>query len=104
MIKKILLGLAVAMAASGPASAQVLAEQGHILAQQWCSGCHQVEEGGILRDAAPSFLDLANNRSDDLNWVRTRLQNPLYPMSGINLSNAQIETIVAYFESLQDDD
>lgn len=103
MIKKALLGLLFATVASSPSFAQVLAEQGHQLAQRWCSSCHQVEEGGILRDAAPSFLDLANNRSKDLNWVRTRLQTPLYPMSGINLSNAQIEEIVAYFRSLQED-
>ena len=104
MIKKFLLGFFFAVAVSAPTQAQeVLAQQGHMIADEWCSGCHQVEEGGVLRDSAPSFLDLVKTRSKDLGWVRLRLQNPLYPMTGINLSNAQIDTIVAYFRSLQEE-
>jgi len=98
-----MIGVALALAASGPAYAQVRAMAGHELARQWCAGCHQVEAGGIARDSAPSFINLANDRSEELNWVRTRLQTPLYPMSGINLSNEQIEDIVAYFETLKMD-
>jgi mono/diheme cytochrome c family protein len=98
-----MIGVALALAVSGPAYAQVRAMAGHELARQWCAGCHQVEAEGIARDSAPSFINLANDRSEELNWVRTRLQTPLYPMSGINLSNEQIEDIVAYFETLKMD-
>jgi mono/diheme cytochrome c family protein len=101
MKKTALLGLMFVAMASSPSHAQIRAMQGHMLAQQWCAGCHQVEASGIARDSAPSFINLANDRSEDLNWVRTRLQTPLYPMTGINLSNEQIEEIVAYFETLQ---
>jgi mono/diheme cytochrome c family protein len=94
-------GLMLAFVASSPSLAQMRAMQGHQLAQQWCSSCHQVEAGGIARDMAPSFISLANDRGEDLNWVRTRMQVPLYPMSGINLSNEQIEDVVAYFETLK---
>ena len=96
-----IIGLMLAFFASSPGLAQLRAMQGHQLAQQWCSSCHQVEAGGIARDVAPSFISLANDRGEDLNWVRTRMQTPLYPMSGIDLSNEQIESIVAYFETLR---
>ena len=96
-------GIVIAVVASSPSYAQVRAAMGHELAQQWCAGCHQVEAEGIARDSAPSFINLANDRGEDLNWVRTRLQTPLYPMSGINLSNDQIEDVVAYFETLKAD-
>jgi len=98
-----ILGLTIALLASSPSLAQVRAMQGHELAQMWCANCHQVEASGIARDSAPSFLNLANDRGEDLNWVRTRLQTPLYPMSGINLSREQIEDVVAYFETLKTD-
>lgn len=98
-----ILGLTLALVASTPSLAQVRAMLGHELAQMWCAGCHQVEMEGIARDSAPSFISLANDRGEDLNWVRTRLQTPLYPMSGINLSNEQIENVVAYFETLKMD-
>lgn len=98
-----IIGVTIALVVSSPSYAQVRAMAGHELARQWCSGCHQVEAEGIARDSSPSFITLANDRGEDLNWVRTRLQTPLYPMWGINLSNEQIEDIVAYFETLRTD-
>lgn len=98
-----IIGLMLTFIVSSPSLAQMRAMQGHQLAQQWCSGCHQIEMEGIARDSAPSFINLANDRGEDLNWVRTRMQTPLYPMSGINLSNEQIEDVVAYFETLKMD-
>jgi mono/diheme cytochrome c family protein len=103
MKKTAILGLIFSIVASSPSEAQMRAMQGHQLAQQWCAGCHQVEASGLARDYAPSFVNLANDRGDDLNWVRTRLQIPLYPMSGIDLSREQIEDMVAYFETLKTD-
>jgi mono/diheme cytochrome c family protein len=84
-----------------PASAQERVETGQFLVQEWCSGCHQVAPDLPAKDIAPPFASLANDRSKDLSWVRTRLQNPPYPMLGIDLSRDQIEAIVAYFGSLQ---
>jgi len=102
MKRTVVLGAFLVLAAVHPASAQVLAMQGEQIARQWCAHCHQVSEDTVARDVAPSFLGLAMRNPDDLNWVRTRLQTPLYPMAGINLSNPQIEAIIAYFETLQD--
>jgi len=87
--------------AAGDTFAQSRAEAGRTLARQWCSSCHLVEMGGNARDTAPSFSALAQQRGGDLNWIRTRMQVPLYPMQGINLSRGQIDDIVAYFESLR---
>ena len=96
-------GIALALAAASPASAQVMAMQGEQIARQWCAHCHQVSEDTIARDLAPSFLNLANRDTENFNWVRGWLQNPLYPMAGINLSNQEIDAIIAYFEALKDD-
>jgi mono/diheme cytochrome c family protein len=96
-------GLVLALIAASPVAAQIQAMEGERIARQWCAHCHQVSEDTIARDLAPSFLNLANRNPDNLNWVRTRLQNPLYPMAGINLSNMQIEAVTAYFETLREE-
>jgi mono/diheme cytochrome c family protein len=93
--------LSLALVPVASVSAQERAEAGHFLAQQWCSGCHQVAPDLPAKDIAPPFASLANDRSEDLTWVRARLQNPPYPMLGIDLSRDQIEDMVAYFGSLQ---
>ena len=87
---------------SGGSFAQDRAAMGHEIARMWCAACHQIDASATARDFAPSFLTLANRGDGDLNWVRVRMQTPLYPMAGINLSNQQIENIVAYFETLQE--
>lgn len=97
----VFLGLSLALIPVAPLFAQERAEAGHFLAEQWCSGCHQVAPDLPAKDIAPPFMSLANDRSEDLSWVRARLQNPPYPMLGISLSRDQIEDIVAYFGSLQ---
>lgn len=99
----VLSGVVLALVAAGPAAAQMQAMDGERIARQWCAHCHQVSEDTIARDLAPSFLNLANRNPDNLNWVRARLQNPLYPMAGINLSNQQIDAVIAYFETLRDE-
>ncbi len=86
---------------AGGAHAQTRAEAGARIAEEWCASCHQIAADGIARDAAPSFVTMAKTRGADLNWVRTRMQTPLYPMSGINLSREGIEDIVTYFETLR---
>lgn len=95
------LALSLALNPIAPVSAQERAQAGYFLAQQWCSGCHQVAPDLPAKDVAPPFASLANDRSEDLSWVRARLQNPPYPMLGISLSRDQIEDIVAYFGFLQ---
>jgi mono/diheme cytochrome c family protein len=105
LVRAALIAIAAAITISGPALAQDRATMGHELARMWCASCHQIEASATARDFAPSFITLANDRTrgEDLNWVRVRMQTPLYPMAGINLSNQQIEDIVAYFGTLQDE-
>ena len=102
MRNALFLGVVLTLFAASPGSAQVQAMQGERIARQWCAHCHQVSEDTIARDLAPSFLDLANRGTENVNWVRAWLQNPLYPMAGINLSNQEIDEIIAYFETLRD--
>jgi mono/diheme cytochrome c family protein len=77
------------------------AQNGLLLARQWCTSCHQVEQSGPIRDFVPSFVSLANRHDQDLSWVRLWLMNPHPPMTGLNLSRAQIDDVVAYLTSLQ---
>jgi mono/diheme cytochrome c family protein len=96
-------GVALALVAASPVAAQVQAMEGERISRQWCAHCHQVSEDTIARDLAPSFLNLANRDTENFNWVRAWLQNPLYPMAGIYLSNQEIDAVIAYFESLRDE-
>lgn len=77
-------------------------EMGRALAQQWCVSCHQVEAGQPnVKDLAPSFVSLANDHGKDLTWIRNYLLDPHLPMTGMNLSRAQIDNVVAYLRTLQ---
>ena len=74
-------------------------QNGLKLARQWCSSCHAVEAGQSLEsDKAPPFDEIAQRR--DTKWVKTWLENPHPPMTGITLTHAEIADITAYIKSL----
>ncbi len=101
-MRTILLGAAFASLFASAAMAAGNSEAGHVLAQQWCASCHQVEPGAaVAKDVAPSFATLANEHGKDLNWARNYLLDPHLPMMGINLSRVQIDNVVAYMQTLQ---
>ena len=101
-MRTIVLSIAIAPLFAAAAMAAGYDEAGHVLAQQWCSSCHQVEANAAsAKDNAPSFTALANMHGKDLVWVRNYLLDPHLPMMGINLSRVQIDNIVAYMRTLQ---
>lgn len=85
-------------------SAQALAadpkiETGRLLAKQWCAGCHTVSSGGPSRDVAPSFGRIANDPVYTEGRLRTWLMNPHPPMPPLEISNSQIDALVAYIRT-----
>jgi len=79
------------------------ANQGEALAREWCASCHVVGTGqtGSGTDAAPSFVRIAKDPRKGPDFVRGMLANPHPPMPPLEISQAAIEDIVAYFRYLQ---
>jgi mono/diheme cytochrome c family protein len=75
-------------------------EAGHRLAQRWCSSCHAAEDATSATDAAPSLASIARDRADETGWLRSWLVAPHPRMPNFDLSNAEIEDLVAYLARL----
>ena len=75
-------------------------EAGQRLTQQWCTGCHVVDNNGQGQDMAPPFASIARRRAGDPTWVRAWLAAPHPSMPNFNLARQQVEDIVAYLQSL----
>lgn len=75
-------------------------DAGHRLAQRWCSSCHAAADATSATDAAPSLDSIARNRAADPGWLRSWLVAPHPRMPNFNLSNAEIDDLVAYLARL----
>lgn len=76
------------------------AEAGNRLAQRWCSSCHAATDATSATDAAPSLAGIARKRADDTAWLRSWLVAPHPRMPNFDLSNAEIDDLVAYLAQL----
>jgi len=76
--------------------------RGRETAERWCSSCHIVAEPASRTaiDAAPPFAAIARDPQMTPAIVRTFLNAPHPPMPDFQLSNADIDDLVAYFELL----
>ncbi|MHA3976239.1 c-type cytochrome [Halovulum sp. GXIMD14794] len=84
--------------AGGAAAADL--EAGRALAEAWCSACHAVgPDAEVASDAAPSFVGMATAELTP-GELRARIAAPHPPMPQIDPSEAQLEDLVAYIESL----
>jgi mono/diheme cytochrome c family protein len=85
---------------AGPARAvPPSSEAGADIAARWCAACHVVSPSGAGIDAAPSFPAIAHQRGTD--EVRAFLAKPHgKPMRGFDLSNREIDDVVAYIATL----
>lgn len=83
----------------------VLVDQGADLANLWCNACHVIGGSGRPsgQDAAPPFPSLAPKVSENPDRYRSFLTNPHSPMREIALSREEIEALVAYITSLDDE-
>ena len=94
----LVLVLALAMVWTRPAAA-FDAVAGRQLAERWCSACHAVEPSSGA-DQAPTFEAIARDSSRSPEWIRTWLMTPHPTMPDMALSRMEIESIIAYLQSL----
>lgn len=92
------LGLSFAASASA-ADAQL----GKGLAQGWCAGCHEVEPNPVagIPDSPPAFQTLADDPAYDEERLRGWLWAPHPPMPDLDLTRVEIESLIAYIQSLK---
>ena len=96
-----LAGILIVLASNQGVAADPNIETGRLLAKQWCAGCHSVSSGGPAPDVAPSFDRIANDPVYTEDRLRTWLMNPHPPMPPLEISNTQINALVAYIRSQQ---
>lgn len=89
----------LAQAESMPAQQKI--DEGKALAAKQCSACHVTDgaDKGGGTDAAPSFSSVAATRGDD--YLHNWLMKPHGNMPPVDLTNDQIDSLVAYIESLR---
>ncbi len=74
--------------------------RGEALTQRWCAACHQPGGAGGASDAAPTFVWIAGQVKQNPGFIRAFLNHPHAPMPPIDLDQAEIADIVAYFDDL----
>lgn len=103
MIKLDLLAVvlvAAVLLAPGPATAGDPAE-GLKLAEQWCASCHAIAPGRAGTEPAPPFDAVVRERGRTDEWIATWLSTPHEMMPDLTLTRAEIDALVAYFDSLR---
>jgi mono/diheme cytochrome c family protein len=99
------LPVCVLLAAAGlmlPATALASdASAGRALSEQWCSKCHNIENGAPFKLNPPSFASVAVYRAE--NSIRGKILSPHIGMPDImwTLQPDDIDDIVAYITSLE---
>ncbi len=81
--------------AAGSYAAQAV--EGARIANKWCDSCHMVQVGQGT-DVAPTFARIAVQRTPE--QIRAFLARPHGAMPPIQLSNKQIDDVIAYMHSL----
>ncbi len=95
-------GLLLAALLGASAAAAADAELGRRLAEQWCSGCHRIDPGPpeTTVDSPPAFAAMARDPELSPEALRAWLWAPHPPMPDLDLTRVEIESLVAYIESL----
>lgn len=76
------------------------AATGRVLANQWCSRCHNIEPNGEMKQQSPSFAAIAVYRSRDYIW--TNIMVPHSDMPEIaQILGLNVNDLVAYIVSLE---
>jgi len=75
---------------------------GQRLAQKWCSDCHAVgAQDTETHGEAPSFVSIADMSSTTSLSLHAFLQTPHERMPNLQLTQSQIDGVVAYILSLK---
>jgi len=84
--------------------------RGHAVAQQWCSGCHQVARdqplpalapGRPAWSRAPSFMEIAANPKVDREYLRGLATEFYFPMPAFHLREQDQEDVISYILALK---
>lgn len=93
---------AVCLASVASAAFAGDAAEGLRLAQKWCSACHIVNGGQVdASDAAPPFAQIANDPAKTPETLAIWLAAPHSPMPDLNLSQDEIDDLIAHIQSLK---
>ena len=76
------------------------AERGQALITALCLGCHVVD-GPVINDQVPSLKAIANNPAKDSKYLHGFLMRPHKPMPPLQLSNQEIEDVIAFVQGLR---
>jgi mono/diheme cytochrome c family protein len=81
------------------------AEQGHLLAQRLCAGCHLTEGGSAngLPAGVPSLRAIANRAGQSSERIAQALIQPHAPMPDMQITRREIDDILAYLQTLRAD-
>jgi mono/diheme cytochrome c family protein len=86
-------------------------QQGRVLAQRWCSGCHQVShdqqataQAGQTKPSwanGPSFMEIAEYPNVDREYLRRLASEFYFPMPAFHLTKDDQEDVISYILSLK---
>ena len=75
-------------------------QAGRELAKQWCSRCHDIEPGGVMKQQPPSFAAIAVYRSRE--YIQTNIMLPHSNMPEIaQILGLNVADLTAYITSLE---
>jgi len=98
-IRKIGIAFIGAAALATPAVAQDV-EAGRLVAQRYCSGCHEIGKNPAYSEMAPSFENIAHRPGTSSASLNMFLSTPHYRMPGY-LMRQEIYDVSAYIVSLK---
>jgi mono/diheme cytochrome c family protein len=84
--------------------------RGNAIAQQWCSGCHQISRdqrplaqaaGRPSWASAPSFMEIAEYPNVDRAYLRSLASEFYFPMPTFHLKTGDQEDVISYILSLK---
>jgi mono/diheme cytochrome c family protein len=104
MIGRIVTGGLLLLVGSAAAGRAQDPDAGHRLAEKWCVNCHVVAPGQErgTSTGAPSFRDIAAQKSMTPMALRVFLQTPHDRMPDLHLSHEEIGDLSAYIVSMRD--
>ncbi|MEW9921333.1 cytochrome c [Marimonas sp. MJW-29] len=87
---------------TGSAAQEASVEMGRMIADEYCSRCHNIEPNGPFKLQTPSFAAIAKFRSKE--QIRNRIVMPLHdrmPQYLDYMIGGNIDDMVAYIVSLE---
>jgi len=98
-IRRMVIAVIGAAALATPTAAQDV-EAGRLVAQRYCSGCHEIGKSPAYSEMAPSFENIAHRPGTSSASLNMFLSTPHYRMPGY-LMRQEIYDVSAYIVSLK---